>query len=161
MSYFFHYVRFAKEDGQERRGGHLNLWFQPQKWGNCRKRRPCTSHKGAEAAPASLRVPHLTLLASLFRSVSKLLGDLWRQVQKISLSNLFLQIYPLSPITSNFILIHSQEAIPFFFLPTPGHNTENLCRAVSLTGDGSGFNLLTDDLSYFYNFFSAVLLETS
>ena len=94
---------------------------------------------------------HLARLA--FQIISKLLGDLWRQVQKISLSNLFLQICPLSPITSNFILIHSQEAIPFFFLPTRGHNTENLCRAVSLTGDGSGFNFLTDDLSYFYNFF--------
>lgn len=39
--------------------------------------------------------------------------------KKMSLGNLFLQICPLSPITSNFILIHSQRKGDSFYSPGP------------------------------------------
>jgi hypothetical protein len=93
VSYFFHYVKFAKEDGQGLRGSHLSLLFQASQGRKTIKRDILHSPpKGSKTAHTLHRAPRSPLSCLIFQDVSKLPGRL----AKIGVKKTFLEIFLFS-----------------------------------------------------------------
>lgn len=134
MSYFFHCVNFAKEDGQGLTGGHLSLLFQASKggggWAGHKKRCPPLSfYEGAKAAQSFCRVSGLIFLvlsSALLQAAWKFCKDRGAKKKMYSwgcclFSFTSYKYMSLFLLTNTFITIHFQVAILFiFFAPIQG-----------------------------------------
>lgn len=142
MSYFFHCVESAKEDGQGLTGGHLSLLFPTSEGGRvgCEGRVPPLLTKGPDLVWDSWSHRLAFRLSSKRpgRFMKRGTGKIPGEFASFSSSTSFFKVSPLSPRQ----FLHYCSFLSGDFV------------AISLTDDHSNFNFLTDDLSYFCSFFS-------